>query len=161
MASCLIVVDLQKGFINGHTRHLPKLIQAAKNHYDHLIFTQFHNPPDSFFHTLIGWPKMNRASKDFSLAFVPRADAIRIEKPTYSFVDATFLELLDKYKISLIDIAGVDTDVCVTKCAVDLIEAGRVPTVLTKLCASTAGPKSHRAAVTSLRRFIGTRQVIT
>ncbi len=44
MASCLLVVDVQKGFINDNSKHIPALIEKVQNDYDYLIATQFHNP---------------------------------------------------------------------------------------------------------------------
>lgn len=139
---------------------MPKLIEEAQKKYEHLIVTQFYNQPGSFFRKLIDWHKIDRGSDDYALAFNPRPDAIRIEKSIYSFVNEPFLALLDERNIKTIDIAGVDTDICVTKCAVDLIESGRVPRVLSQLCASTAGPEHHNAAINILRRYIGSAQVV-
>ncbi|MGE4233893.1 MAG: hypothetical protein AB7F43_11240 [Bacteriovoracia bacterium] len=75
MPSYLLVIDVQNGFINKHTKHVPALVEKAQSRYDFLIATQFYNPSNSFFRTCIEWDKVQRTSDEFLLAFTPRKDA--------------------------------------------------------------------------------------
>lgn len=51
--------------------------------------------------------------------------------------------------------AGIDTDCCVMKTALDLFEIGIKPIVLSHYCASTGGNNIHLAALDMLKRNIG------
>lgn len=67
--------------------------------------------------------------------------------------------MLDKYNIEEVHICGIDTDICVMKCAVDLFKAGRIPIILKDYCASHGGNEFHQSALSILRRYIGTKQI--
>jgi nicotinamidase-related amidase len=71
-----------------------------------------------------------------------------------------FLNYVQTHGINRIYIAGIDTDNCVLKCAVDLFEAGFVPVILADCCMSHAGIEAHQAALKILPRFIGPAQII-
>ena len=48
MNSCLLIIDVQKGFINKHTKHIPKLVEDEQNKYENVYITQFFNPEKLF-----------------------------------------------------------------------------------------------------------------
>lgn len=160
MKNCILIVDVQNGFINESTEHIPALVEKLQDNYDYIYVTRFFNKKDSFYRKLVKWDRFDKDSNDFQLAFKPSPKAIIINKSTYSCVIPSFLQELNKNKIQEVDICGIDTDICVTKCAVDLFESGIVPKVLSKYCASHAGLKSHKSALSTLRRYIGKDQVI-
>lgn len=160
MSACLLIADVQYGFVNTHTQHVPSLVEALQASYDVVIATRFFNEDASFFRTLIGWNRLARDSREFELAFEPRADAWIIDKPIYTCVDKLLLARLHTRSITQVDVCGIDTDICVTKCAVDLFEAGIEPRVLAGYSASTAGPQAHEQALRTLGRYIGRNQVI-
>lgn len=161
MNKCLLIIDVQNGFINAHTKHIPKLVEELQGEYANVFVTRFFNKQNSFYRTLIKWHRLGRDSVDFNLAFVPRDDAIIIDKNVYSCVTAEFLEQLSQKNIKQVDVCGIDTDTCVTKCAVDLFEANIKPQILARYCASHAGKTAHKNALDTLGRFIGREQVTT
>jgi nicotinamidase-related amidase len=155
----LLVVDVQRGFLNAWTEHVPAAVGRLQAGYDHVAVTRFQNPPGSPYRDLIGWSRFAPGSADTELAFAPRADAIVIDKSTYTCVDAAFLARLQEWNADTVDICGIATDNCVLKCAVDLFEAGIRPRVLSEYCASHGGPDCQEAGPMLLRRFIGEKQV--
>ena len=157
---CLLIVDVQKGFINEHTKHLPGKINNLYKSYDKVFATKFYNKLGSFYDTLINWGRVRKATEEFELAFIPEERTEILEKSVYSCVNPFFLEKLNALGIKKVDICGIDTDICVTKCAVDLFENGIVPVVLEEYCASTAGPNAHKCGIATIKRFIGAKQVI-
>ena len=161
MRRCLLIVNVQKGFINKHTCHIPKLIEKEQFKYENIYITQFFNPPGSFFRKYLNWDRMKKNSKDFSLAFKPLDRSIVFRKTKYTAVDSAFLEELKKKGISCVDICGIDTDACVLKTGVDLMENGIRPRILARLCASTGGSRFHEFGIKFLKRFLGQGQVIT
>jgi len=158
--TALLVIDVQKGFINEHTAHIPALIQELLPSYQTIFATRFYNPEGSNYRRLMNWHRFSRESPDMELAFKPTENVMIIDKPVYTCVTDTFLATLDDLAITEIHIVGIDTDICVSKCAVDLFERERTPFVLAKYCASCAGPKFHKAALQILPRYIGENQII-
>lgn len=159
MPTCLLIVDVQKGFINHHTQHMPALVEKLQEKYDFVIAARFFNEVDSFYRKLLDWHRFSKGSDDTELAFSVRPDALIVDKSVYTCVTADFIDFLNKKNINEVHVCGVDTDVCVTKCAVDLFENGVVPVVLKDYCASCAGPDIHESALKILERYIGERQI--
>lgn len=157
--TCLLIVDVQNGFINQSTKHVPSLVEAEQLLYDYVVATRFFNPEKSFYRTLIKWERFSPGSEDIPLAFSARKDALIIDKPRYTCVSDDFIGWLSERNISVVHVCGIDTDICVTKCAVDLFEHGIEPVVLSGLCASHAGEDAHQNALNTLKRYIGKSQV--
>ena len=158
-SDALLIVDVQNGFIREPTAHIPNLVEQLQHQYETVITTQFYNQEGSFFRSLIKWDRLKFDTDEFELAFSPREDALRIVKPIYSCVNRRFLDYLARRSVKRIDVCGIDTDICVTKCAVDLFESGIEPVVLKNYCGSTAGKQTHKHALQTLGRFIGLGQV--
>ena len=53
----LLVVDVQRGFINDYTRHIPaRVARLIETHdYQPVLFTRFINVPDSPYQRLLHW----------------------------------------------------------------------------------------------------------
>ncbi len=160
MEKCLLIIDVQKGFINDHTSHIPQLIERLQYTYTYVFATKFYNPPDSFYRKLIHWEKFDEGSHECEFAYEPKRDTYVIGKSVYSCVNDSFLEKLAALNIGEVHISGLETDMCVMKNAVDLFEAGIVPVVLSEFCASCSGETAHRNALQTIRRYIGVDQVL-
>jgi nicotinamidase-related amidase len=156
----LLVVDVQKGFINRHTKHIPALVENLLPSYRHVIATRFVNPESSNYRRLINWTKFSRGTKDTELAFDAGPNTVVIEKSGYSCVNGDFLKILDALGVEEVHIVGMDTDVCVLKCAADLFDVDRTPVIRAACCASHAGPEFHASAIRIISRFIGAGQII-
>jgi nicotinamidase-related amidase len=159
MEKCLLIIDVQKGCINEHTAHIPKLVEELQSTYDIVFAAKFYNPVDSFHRKLIHWNKFGEGSSDCEFAYKPKSDTIIVSKSVYSCVNESFLTKLAALNINEVHLCGLETDICITKNAVDLFESGIVPVVLSKYCASCAGEEAHIQALKTLRRFVGKDQV--
>ena len=157
--TALLIVDVQNGFICPSTSHIPALVEKLQYGYQTVIVTQFYNQRDSFFRSLIKWDRVQADTEEFNLAFTPKDDAWRVTKPFYSCVTPDFLNDLNRYSIKSMDICGIDTDICVLKCAVDLFENEIEPIVLKDYCSSTGGEDAHACGLRILERFIGSDQI--
>lgn len=156
----LMIIDVQKGFINPWTAHVPALVEALQGDFRRALVTRFFNPPGSMHRRLIGWKRFAPDSDDVALAFTPRADARIVDKSTYTCLSDTLRDELRRDGIGRVYLCGIATDNCVLKTAVDLFEAGIEPVVLADACASHGGPECHEAGLMLLRRFIGEGQVV-
>jgi nicotinamidase-related amidase len=157
--SCLIVVDVQKGFVNAATAAIPATVEALQRRFDLVAVTRFVNPPGSAFRRLLDWPRFAPGSTETELAFQARADALVLDKAAYSALDERLKAWLGAEGVETVHLAGIATDNCVLKTAVDLFDGGWRPVVLEDCCASHGGPDCHEAGLLLLRRFIGARQL--
>ena len=83
-----------------------------------------------------------------------------LDKQVYTCVTPAFLADLRDNGIEEVAICGIDTDACVSACAVDLFENGIRPVLLSDACASHAGAEYHEAALRILARLIGKNQIV-
>lgn len=156
----LLIVDVQIGFVNDKTKHIPTLVEKLQDNYNLVIATRFINLPDSPYRRLIKWDHLSPESDEIELAFKPKESAIILDKYIYSCIDDSFVSLLKENDIDAVDICGIDTDICVTKCAVDLFERNITPFVLKDYCATHADAEIQESALIILARYIGKSQII-
>lgn len=163
MKSCLFIVDAQRGFVREHSREIPEKLAQLQHRYDLVIASRFVNAPNSAHRRLIGWSKMGADDPDaIEFAFPLRPDAYIVDKTAYVPVFPEVLRLLARRGVHTVDIAGIDTDVCITQTAVAIFETEWLrPRVLAEFCASSGGPEFHDAALKILRRLIGREQVVS
>ena len=155
----LLIVDVQRGFINDSTRHVIPLVEELQARYAHIFATRFINGTGSPYRNLIDWHRFGEGSRDTELAFTPSPKAEIIDKTIYTCITPNFLDTLRQRRVTRVHICGIDTDVCVMKCAVDLFENGIRPVVLSKASASCAGDDYHLNALLILHRQIGSGQI--
>lgn len=160
MSKALLIVDVQNGFVNEKTKHIPALVEKLQYNYDLVIATRFINMPDSPFRKLIKWQHLSPDTDEIELAFKPKEGAVIIDKYIYTCIDESFLCLLKENGIEAVDVCGIDTDICVTKCAVDLFERNITPYVLKDYCATHADADIQRSALIILSRYIGRTQIV-
>ena len=156
----LIVVDVQRGFVNGHTRHIVPAVERLQSGYDSIYATRFVNAPASPWRRFMDWRRFAEGSADAELAFQPAANAVVVEKHVYSCVNEDLLHDLRDRGTAEVFLCGIDTDACVLVSAVDLFQNGIRPVILAEACASHAGPEYHEAGLRLLERLVGTDRII-
>ena len=163
MPEPLLVVDVQRGFINDFTRHVPgrvrRLIELGT--YDPVLFTIFVNDQGSPYHTLLKWhacagPPDTELVDELAPFATPQAV---FEKRGRTGLPDTLAERLRRDGHSQLSLAGIDTDMCVLKIAMDLFDMAIEPIILVDCCASTAGLQAHLAGLAILSRNIGPHQL--
>lgn len=160
MTTCLLIVDVQRGFINAHTRHIPQGIESLQRSYAHIVATRFINGPDTPHAKILHWHRFLPGSEETAFAFTTAKNTHIITKHRYGCIDDSLLAWLRERAIATVDLCGIDTDMCVFKNAVDLFDDGIRPRVLTEHCASHAGREYHDMAIRLLERAIGKEQII-
>ena len=163
MSNPLLVVDVQCGFINDFTHHIPERVVRLieQGNYEPIVFTRFLNRPDSPYTQLLGWDSCDR-SPEIDLA--PEIEAVAdpklvFAKPGLCGLPDDLIAYVDKHQFQQVAIVGIDTDMCVLKIAMDLFDRGIEPIVLTDCCASTAGLQAHLASLAVLSRNIGAQRL--
>lgn len=163
MSIPLLVVDVQTGFINDFTHHIPQRVARLieQNNHAPVLFTRFVNSPTGPYTRLLSWDGCNDAPEtDLSAELKPHI------KPEFVFsklglcgIPNELEDYLSSHQIKQVAVVGIDTDMCVLKIAMDLFDRGIEPIVLTDCCASTAGLQAHLAGLAVLSRNIGAQRL--
>ena len=162
----LLVVDVQKGFLNDYTRHVPERVAklAARRGHGDLYFTRFENPPGGPYRKFLRWDGCGRPPDTDLAPEVARLAARRPEhvftKPGYAGLPEALAGVLRDRGIKRVNVAGIDTDMCVLKVALDLFDLGIEPIILVDCCASTSGLQAHLAGLAVLTRNIGAERLV-
>jgi len=156
----LIIVDAQKGFVAPSSEHVLTTLEALQERFDHVILTQFHNPDPSPFRRILNYSKLAPGDEDTALAIAPRGDASVIARPLYTCVTPELLSILRGWGVDEVHVAGIATEACVLKTALDLFEADIRPIVIADACASDKNERFHTMAMELITSLIGTENVI-
>ncbi len=145
MSAALLVIDVQKSSCTDPS--VAKGIEKLQYDYEHVFVSRFVNK-DSPLLSLMHW----NGYDDEDLAFTPAPYAQIFDKNIYS----SFIE--DLVVFDEVHLCGYDTDACVYKTALDLIEHNIRPVVLTYLCGSE-NDYFHQIGLELLKRNIGTNNL--
>lgn len=163
MAEPLLIVDVQVGFLNPFTRHIPARIARllARGEYAPVLFTRFVNIPDSPYWRFLNWRACAEPTEtELAPELVAFAEPdLTFAKPGYAGISDELLGYLQSSGWDQMTIAGIDTDMCVLKIAMDIFDMGIRPVILVDCCASTSGLQSHLAGLAVLARNIGAEQL--
>jgi nicotinamidase-related amidase len=159
MGQPLLVVDVQIGFLNDFTSHLPSRIARLidQGGFDPVYFTRFVNVEGSPFRRILGWDEC-AVPPDTELAEEIRhlaTDERVYSKAGYAGLPDALAERLMADGVNRVAVVGIDTDMCVLKVAMDLFDLNIEPLIQVDCCASTAGLQAHMAGLSVLARNIG------
>jgi len=160
MKNALLIIDVQKFFINEFTKSIPKKVAYfIENHkFDFVLFFKFINSKESNFVKSLNWHKMlNSPDIDIVIElekFVTK-DNVFTKSAFSAFKSEKFLKFLKENKIKKLYICGFDTDECVLSTAIEAFDLGFDVKVLQDLCASHHGRKYHNNAIEILERNAG------
>lgn len=159
---CLLVIDVQNGFVSERTEHIISVLNEKINEFNGelIIATKFINLPGSAYQSLLNWKRLTTTPEIELLDFVEKKCTYIIEKNVYTAWCKKLEEVLRKHNIKEVYITGIDTDCCVLKTAIDLFENDIKPIVIKDCCASNGGDESHKAAIKVLERTIGREQIL-
>lgn len=160
MKSLLLVIDLQKSFINENTEMLiPKITKLLnENKFEKVVFTRFINSYDSIWFKKLNYTGcMTEESK--SLQIDSRSNKV-IDKKIYSALGRELITYIKENDITKIYLCGIDTECCVLKTAFDLFENAYDVYMLKDYCACMNGNERHNNAIEILQRNIGYDKVI-
>lgn len=155
----LVVIDLQRAFINSNTEYLVRRIEDLVNSgkFDKIIFTKFINYEDSIYTSKLGY---NRCiSYDDQSIMIDTRDNIVINKYVYTAYNDEFINNINKDS-DIIYLCGIDTECCVLKTSFDLFENGYDVKVLKEYSGSTHGEESNNYMLEVIGRSIGKGNVI-
>ena len=155
MKKALVVVDVQKYFVNEKTSDIPKKIATyiRENNFDFVLFSKFVNKKGSNWFRTLGWEKMTGPpDTDIHETLKEFADKNNVfEKTSYSVFKAQgFEKFLKKNDIEELYICGIDINACVLASALEAFDLGYTPHVLKELSASHSKKELDDAALAIL-----------
>ena len=158
--SLLLIIDLQKDFINKKTDKLPNKISKLidSNAFDYIAFTKFINSENNDFYRKLNYKCC--LTEDGQNIVIDTKNSKVFCKNVYTALNKEFLEYVHVNNINCIYLCGIDTDACVMKTAVDLFENGLNVKVIENYCMSHSGKKFHKSAIKMLKKLIGNKNVI-
>ncbi len=163
MTRALLVVDVQIGFVNPFTAHVPGRIRRLieRGGHDPVLFTRFVNVADGPYRRFLDWHACAEPPEtDLAPEVAPLAAPDRVfTKPGFTGIPDELGARLRDLAPESVTVVGIDTDMCVLKVAMDVFDLGLKPVVLVDCCASTAGLQAHLAGLAVLARNIGADQL--
>lgn len=160
MSSLLLVIDLQKAFINRNTRYLIKKIEdeISQNKYHKVVFTRFINTKDSIFvKDLNYYGCIDQESKEI---VIDTKDNLVIDKNVYTAFNKELVNYINENNVTHIYLCGIDIECCILKTAFDLFEKEYQFYILKDLCACVHGGERKNNALQILARNIGENRII-
>jgi nicotinamidase-related amidase len=163
MLKPLLVVDVQSGFINDFTHHIPQRVVnlIKQGDYTPVLFTRFINSSQGPYVQLLNWQGCNEEPETSLVSeLAPFVEPEFVfSKPGLCGLPNELVDYLCQQQVEQVFVVGIDTDMCVLKIAMDLFDHGIEPIVLTDCCASTAGLQAHLAGLAVLSRNIGAQRL--
>ncbi|MBQ8844467.1 MAG: isochorismatase family protein [Clostridia bacterium] len=157
----IIIVDMQKGFINENNIHLIDKINKylIENKFDNIIYTKCINKEGSSFDKILNWKEM--LTKDEQEICINKLDkGIILEKYGYGLLNEHIKKLKD-LGITEIEVCGTDSDACVLAISYQLFDNGIRPILLKKLCASSSRKEEiNNFAFNIMERSFGKENII-
>lgn len=135
----LIVIDVQKAFINENTNQIIEKINNLinNNSFENIIFTRFINYNDSIWVKKLNYKEC--ISDDSKRLMVDTKENLVFDKSTYSSLTNELKQYIKDNNINDIYLCGIDTECCVLKTALDLFEENYNVYVLKDYCTCTYG----------------------
>lgn len=160
MKSLLLIVDLQKSFVNDKTRKLSikieQLIESDK--FDLIAFTRFINSEESLWVNKLNFKGC--LTEEEKQIVIDTKDYKVFDKSIYTALNKELREYIKENNIDKIYLCGLDTNACVLKTAVDLFENNYNVYVLQDYCMSNNGIKYHKFAIDNLKILIGKDSIL-
>ncbi|MCX4919953.1 isochorismatase family cysteine hydrolase [Streptomyces sp. NBC_00687] len=167
-STALLVIDVQQGFVNEHSRgvlpNIVRLVDGWRAAGAPVLLTRFHNEPGSPYETITGWTRLRTAEEQALAAEIVPASSYAtavLDKPQASVFTPEGSQLIHDSGWTDLVLCGLDTDACVYDSATDAYQRGYRPWIVTDACASSGGTEYHEAALRLAARNIGARQLLT
>ncbi len=140
MGKVLLIVDMQKGFINKneYSNLINKINNLIKrNTYNYYIFTKFINKTDSFYVKKLNWKNLISEESQKICVTIPKNSLI-FEKFGYGLNESQIKKIKEIVSTdNQIDICGLQTDACVYAISIQLFDNLIFPNILINYTATS------------------------
>ena len=137
----IIIVDMQKGFINENNSFLvEKINNYLKNHvFDNIIYTKYINFPESPFVKFLDWKDLQDEDSQQIIVDIKKGGII-FEKVGYG-VDTCVIDYMKSKNITECEVCGTNSDACVMAVAFNLFDNDIKPILLEDMCGTNNSNK--------------------
>ncbi len=146
MKKALLIIDVQTSAVTK--TEIADKIEKLQNQYNYIFVSKFTNQNSPVL-TILNWAGYDNED----LAFTPCENAVIFTKNGYS----SYLPEMKNF--DEVHICGFDTDACIYKTAMDLIENNIRPIILKDYCFSE-NQRFHDMGIKLLERNIGKHNII-
>lgn len=159
--SLLLVIDLQKSFINDNTSEIPLKVEKLirNNNFDYVAFTKFINYDTCNFNTVLNY-KGCMSEEERNIVIDTGNNKIFC-KSVYTALNNELIDYINDNNINMIYVCGIDTDACVLKTAIDLFENNYNFRVIENCSMSHSGKEFHEFAIRMLKKLVGEQNIIS
>ena len=161
--NCLVIIDMQVGFMNDNTKHLiePMIDFIKNNKFDYIAATRYINHENTACYVFEKWKGCMQGTSDVEVVdelkpFINKT----FDKDKYSCWNEEFKQYVKENNIKKLTFVGVNTGCCVLHSVYDAYNDLMECEVISNLCGSTSGEQSHKAALRILRECITQERVI-
>lgn len=160
MNKLLLVVDVQKDFVNENTRPILKKIEELvnSNKFKNVVFTRFINDVNSIWYKNLNYKGC--LTKEQQQIVIDTKKYKIFDKKKYSSLTDELKKYLNENNIDEIYLCGFDTDACISKTALDLFENNYNVYVLKDYCMSYKSIELHNVYINNLARLIGKDKIV-
>jgi len=160
MKKLLLVIDVQKDFINENTKAYVKKIQELidSEEYEEIAFTKFINSEENILYKKLNYTGC--MTTDGQNIVIDTKQHKVFKKVIYSALNEELKQYIKNNDIKEIYLCGFDTDACVQKTALDLFENGYDVYILKDYCMCSSGIELHNIILNNLKRLIGEKNII-
>lgn len=160
MKKLLLIIDMQEGFRSCESEQIIPAIQEIKKEFDgEIIFTQFIDIKDSLFETQLQWNIFQDPKNQQIFPELYQWETI-IQHHGYTIFWEELQIYIQSEQIEAVYLAGIYTDVCITKTAMDIFDFWTKVYIYAHCCASLHGELQHISALTSLKYIIWSEHII-
>ena len=160
MKKLLLVIDVQKDFVNENTKEYVNKIQELVNSgkYEEIAFTKFINSEENILYKKLNYTGC--MTVDGQDIVIDTKQYKVFNKVVYSALNDELKEYIKNNNIMEIYLCGFDTDACIQKNALDLFENGYDVYILKDYCMCSSGVELHNTILNNLKRLIGENNII-
>lgn len=159
---CLVLIDLQKGFINDNEGIIKNIkLLLNKYEFDYIVATKFINESNGPYFKLLNYKEMTESDPNNELhPFIKEISNKIITKNLYSCFNEDFITYLKENNIQKLYFAGIDSEACVLKSVFDCFERNIDFKVFKDCCKSNNGENLENATEEIIKIIAGEDKLI-
>ena len=162
MNNLLLIIDMQEWFRQEKSEKiLPNIMMLKKSFKGKIVFSKFSNNKNSLFEKQLNRFKFQNTNDKKLFFELKSEDNVEIQHNTYTILNNELKEYIKLNNISKVYLAGIYTDVCIIKTAMDLFDENIITYVIEDACNSLHGKSNHDLAIDSLKHILGKKQIIS
>lgn len=161
MENLLLIIDMQEGFRYANTEAiLPNILKLKESFKGKIVFSKFTNDKGSLFEKQLNWTNFQNKTDKKLFSELQSSNNIELEHNGYTVLNSNLIRFIKDNKIEKVYLCGVYTNVSIIKTAMDLFDKNIKTFVIEDACNSLPGKNIQNAAIESLKRILGKKQIL-